>query len=74
MLILDSIIHWAGVVDELDFAKRLHMWSNKGFKELGDSDGFVVCNTISKVKSFKTKSDKRWKLKLFKICSSHKLL
>ena len=48
-LVLESIVNWAGVIDELDFAKRLHEWSNCGFRELGDRDGFVVSNTITKV-------------------------
>jgi RNA processing factor Prp31 len=47
--VLDSLIQWAGVVDELDFAKRLHSWSKTGFPELGDSDGYTYCNTVVKV-------------------------
>ena len=46
---LESLICWAGVADELDFAKRLQEWSSNGFKELGDRDGFYVCDTISQV-------------------------
>lgn len=49
MLVLDSIIHWAGVVDELDFAKRQKFWSDHGFKELGDKEGIAFSNTITKV-------------------------
>ena len=48
-LVLESLICWAGVADELDFAKRLQEWSRNGFKELGDRDGFYVCDTISQV-------------------------
>ncbi|XP_046385591.1 uncharacterized protein LOC124155630 isoform X2 [Ischnura elegans] len=28
LLVLDSVIHWGGVVDELDFAARLKTWSD----------------------------------------------
>ncbi len=48
-LVLDSLVHWAGVTDELDFAKRLSTWSSEGFPELDDTEGFVVSNTITKV-------------------------
>ena len=46
---LESLISWAGVADELDFAKSLQEWSSNGFKELGDRDGFYVCDVISQV-------------------------
>ncbi|XP_076448469.1 uncharacterized protein LOC143285132 [Babylonia areolata] len=49
MLVLDSLINWAGVVDELDFAKRLSAWSERGFPELGDSAGILTSSTISQV-------------------------
>ncbi|XP_038061328.1 uncharacterized protein LOC119732034 [Patiria miniata] len=50
VLVLDSILHWAGVVDELDFAKRLSDWSQHGFPELGDKQGISgFSNTIAKV-------------------------
>ena len=49
MLVLDSLINWAGVVDELDFAKRLSAWSKHGFKELGDSAGILISSAISQV-------------------------
>ncbi|XP_014665215.1 PREDICTED: uncharacterized protein LOC106807409 [Priapulus caudatus] len=49
VLVLDSIIHWAGVVDELDFAMRLHNWTKHGFPELEDTEGVVVSNTLAKV-------------------------
>ncbi|XP_013396425.1 uncharacterized protein LOC106163399 [Lingula anatina] len=48
-LVLDSLDQWGGVVDELDFAKRLKHWSDHGFTELGDSEGIVFSNTITKV-------------------------
>lgn len=51
MIVLDSIINWGGVVDELDFAKRLKFWCHKGFPELGDSEGIVLSQTIQMVKS-----------------------
>ena len=46
---LDSLVRWAGVVDELDFAKSLRGWMNNGFPELGDHSGFTVCDTLTKV-------------------------
>ena len=46
---LESLAHWAGVVDELDIAKRLSVWNTEGVKELGDVEGIVACNTMSKV-------------------------
>ena len=50
VLVLDSILHWAGVVDELDFAKRLQHWTQHGFLELGDKQGINgFSNTIAKV-------------------------
>jgi len=49
MLVLDSLINWAGVVDELDFAKRLSAWSEHGFPELGDTSGILVSSTITQV-------------------------
>ena len=48
-LLLDSLVAWAGVVDELDFASRLSEWTAHGFKELGDNEGFVVSNALIKV-------------------------
>ncbi|CAN7983383.1 unnamed protein product [Ixodes pacificus] len=41
-LVLDSLLRWAGVVDELDFAKRLLSWKRSGFPELGDLEGFLL--------------------------------
>ncbi|CAN7989114.1 unnamed protein product [Ixodes hexagonus] len=41
-LVLDSLLRWAGVVDELDFAKRLLSWKRSGFPELGDHEGFLL--------------------------------
>nr|KAG5711364.1 hypothetical protein BaRGS_006061 [Batillaria attramentaria] len=49
MLVLDSLINWAGVVDELDFAKRLSAWSERGFPELGDSSGIMISSIIQQV-------------------------
>lgn len=49
MLVIDSLISWAGVVDELDFAKRLLAWSERGFQELGDTAGIIISSTISRV-------------------------
>lgn len=36
LLIMLSIIDKNGIVDEKDFAARLHNWMLKGFSELGD--------------------------------------
>ncbi|XP_033105615.1 uncharacterized protein LOC117107891 [Anneissia japonica] len=48
-LLLDSILHWAGVVDELDFAKRLFLWSKHGFPDLGDTKGYEeFSNAVAK--------------------------
>ncbi|CAH1777245.1 unnamed protein product [Owenia fusiformis] len=48
VLVLDSLLHWGGVIDELDFAKRLDEWYYHGFPELKDVEGFTLCNTIVK--------------------------
>ncbi|XP_071961495.1 uncharacterized protein [Antedon mediterranea] len=49
VLLLDSILHWAGVVDELDFAKRLFLWSKHGFPDLGDTKGYEeFSNSVAK--------------------------
>ncbi|XP_048739714.2 uncharacterized protein LOC125654015 [Ostrea edulis] len=49
LLVLDSVLAWAGVVDELDFAKRLKDWCQRGYPELGDNEGIVLSSTIQKV-------------------------
>lgn len=49
LLVLDSVLAWAGVVDELDFAKRLKDWCQRGYPELGDSEGIILSPTIKKV-------------------------
>ncbi|KAK6995049.1 hypothetical protein BgiMline_011698 [Biomphalaria glabrata] len=51
MLVTESLVNWAGVVDELEFARRLQTWANQGFKELGDSVGVVTSETLAKVLS-----------------------
>ncbi|KAK3101046.1 hypothetical protein FSP39_000557 [Pinctada imbricata] len=53
VLVLDSLIAWAGVIDELDFAKRLQNWCKSGFPELGDNEGIILSQTIQKVTSHK---------------------
>ena len=50
MLVLDSLLQWGGVVDELDFAKRLTEWLVNGYRELGDTESFCESNTIVKVR------------------------
>lgn len=52
MLVMESVLSWGGVVDELDFAKKLLEWSKSGFPELGDSEGVVLSETVQKVGSF----------------------
>ncbi|GAB1606759.1 uncharacterized protein LOC115210197 [Argonauta hians] len=54
MLVLDSIIAWAGMVDELDFSKRLKYWSEHGFPELDDTKGIVPSFTIQEVLKHET--------------------
>ncbi|XP_014785659.1 uncharacterized protein LOC106880302 isoform X1 [Octopus bimaculoides] len=49
VLVLDSLIAWAGVIDELDFSKRLKYWSKHGFPELNDTKGTVPSFTIQEV-------------------------
>ncbi|XP_046575279.1 uncharacterized protein LOC124283294 [Haliotis rubra] len=49
MLVMESVLSWGGVVDELDFAKKLRDWSKKGFPELGDSEGVVLSETVQKI-------------------------
>ncbi|XP_060078498.1 uncharacterized protein LOC132557984 [Ylistrum balloti] len=58
VLALDSVISWGGVVDELDFAKRLSFWCQKGFPELGDTEGIILSPTIKQVTSSKEYTDK----------------
>lgn len=49
IIILDSLLLWGGVVDELDFAARLSQWSKHGFPELGDTVGWGIGRTVGKV-------------------------
>ncbi|OWF55877.1 p53-induced protein with a death domain [Mizuhopecten yessoensis] len=58
VLVLDSVISWGGVVDELDFAKRLSHWSQKGFPELGDTEGIILSPTIQQVTCSRGYTDK----------------
>lgn len=49
-LVLESVIHWGGVVDELDFAQRLKSWSQHGLQDLDyDTEGYCVSDTTAKV-------------------------
>lgn len=34
---LDSLLHWGGVLDELDLAQRLHSWRGRGLADLADA-------------------------------------
>lgn len=49
IIVLDSLLLWGGVVDEIDFATRLSQWANSGFPELGDSVGWGIGRTVGKV-------------------------
>ncbi|XP_068718826.1 uncharacterized protein [Montipora capricornis] len=49
MLILENIICWAGVVDELEFAKSLLDWCKHGFPELGDTVARGVRGVLAKI-------------------------
>ncbi|XP_067936096.1 uncharacterized protein [Watersipora subatra] len=48
-LVMDGIIQWAGVVDELEFAKRLLAWRYSGFPELGDKHGFCLSKSTDEI-------------------------
>ena len=37
LVTLDSLLHWGGVLDELDLAQRLHGWRDRGLPELADA-------------------------------------
>jgi hypothetical protein len=85
-LLLETVLSWAGVVDELEFAKVLVTWCKHGFPELGDSVGRGVRGTLAKVNINKHKgtpnkmlidSHRKWKINLGNlnaICSSVILL
>jgi len=47
--VLESVLHWAGVVDELEFAKVLLNWCKHGYPELGDHIGRGVRGILAKV-------------------------
>lgn len=49
VLLLDCIICWAGVIDELEFAKRLRTWCDTGFPELGDKQGIILSETVKQL-------------------------
>ena len=49
MVVLDSLVNWGGVVDELEFSRRLSAWVEHGFTELGDSVGVVTSDVIKEV-------------------------
>ncbi|XP_078596342.1 uncharacterized protein LOC144873163 [Branchiostoma floridae x Branchiostoma japonicum] len=51
LLLLESLLKWGGVVDELDFAQQLEMYCRLGFPELGDTEEPLVGNTIQRVLS-----------------------
>lgn len=50
LLVLDSVIHWAGVVDELDFAQRLVNWKNDGLLNDGHP-GYTTSSVINQISS-----------------------
>ncbi|KAI8504075.1 hypothetical protein Bbelb_181430 [Branchiostoma belcheri] len=51
ILLLESLLKWGGVVDELDFAQQLETYCREGFPELGDTEEPLVGNTIQRVLS-----------------------
>ena len=51
VLILENILHWAGVVDELAFAKSLVTWCKDGYPELGDNFGRGIRGVLAKVRN-----------------------
>lgn len=46
---LESLLQWAGVVDELEFAKRLISWKRSGIPELGLRENYMFSTTINLV-------------------------
>ena len=49
MVCLESLANWGGVVDELEFARRLQAWAHHGFPELGDSAGVITSEVLREV-------------------------
>ncbi|GFY57586.1 uncharacterized protein TNIN_139951 [Trichonephila inaurata madagascariensis] len=49
LLVLDSLLQWAGVVDELEFAKHLVSWKRSGIPELGPREIYMYSTTINLV-------------------------
>ncbi|XP_045165426.1 uncharacterized protein LOC123529251 isoform X2 [Mercenaria mercenaria] len=49
VLLLDSIVSWAGVIDELEYARRLKTWCQCGYPELGDEQGIVLSETTKQL-------------------------
>ncbi|KFM77246.1 p53-induced protein with a death, partial [Stegodyphus mimosarum] len=49
LLVLDSLLQWAGVVDELEFAKRLVSWKKGSIPELGQRESYMFSTTINLV-------------------------
>lgn len=51
LLVLESLLQWAGVVDELEFAKRLVSWKKSGIPELGSRENYIFSTTVNLVRS-----------------------
>ena len=49
LLILDTLVSHGGKVDVRDFARRLRVWLNNGFTELGDCGGYGCGQTVGSV-------------------------
>jgi ADP-ribosylglycohydrolase len=49
ILIMDNLFAHGGLVDPVDFAKRLLFWIHHGFPELGDTTGHGLGNTVFRV-------------------------
>ncbi len=46
LLIMDMLFGHGGMVEEEDFAERLHYWIYHGFPELGDLSGLGIGSTV----------------------------
>ncbi|XP_054718056.1 uncharacterized protein LOC129227505 [Uloborus diversus] len=49
LLVLDSLLQWAGVVDELEFAKHLILWKKNGIPEIEKKETYILSSTINLV-------------------------
>jgi ADP-ribosylglycohydrolase len=47
ILIMEGLVAHGGLVDPIDFAKRLRFWTHHGFPELGDTKGCGLGSTVA---------------------------